>query len=211
MKKYAVIDTETSGLFDFSKPADAEGQPRLASLAIIVLDENMALVEERNVFIKPDGWEMNPEAEKVNGLSMAILNEKGIPVAEALASYVELIDAGAVVVAFNAQFDTKMLRGELRRANLPDRFEVTPNICVMRAATQVCKVPKKSGVGFKFPKLAEACAFFGIKQSAAHSSLDDARSAAAILTKLDELGQLPAPEVHYAKVQPVAVEKPVQP
>ena len=32
--KYAVIDTETSGLFDFSKPAEAEGQPRLASLAI---------------------------------------------------------------------------------------------------------------------------------------------------------------------------------
>ena len=25
--KVLIIDTETSGLFDFSKPADAEGQP----------------------------------------------------------------------------------------------------------------------------------------------------------------------------------------
>ena len=40
--KYVVIDTETSGLFDFSKPADAEGQPRLASLAMVFLDQDMA-------------------------------------------------------------------------------------------------------------------------------------------------------------------------
>ena len=32
-EKSVVIDTETSGLFDFSKPASAEGQPRMASIA----------------------------------------------------------------------------------------------------------------------------------------------------------------------------------
>jgi hypothetical protein len=34
---YVIIDTEGSGLFDFSKPADAEGQPRLAQLAMIYM------------------------------------------------------------------------------------------------------------------------------------------------------------------------------
>ncbi len=204
LQKYAVIDTETSGLFDFSKPADAEGQPRLASLAIIVLDENLALVREINLFVKPNGWEMNAEAGAVNGLTMEILNAEGKQVTEVLTAYTDLIDEGCIVAAFNAQFDTKMLRGELRRAGLDDRFEKTPNICVMRAASPVCKVPKKTGAGYKFPKLGEACAFFKIEQPAAHSALGDARSAVSILQHLHALGQLPAPEVHYAKIPPAA-------
>ncbi|MEY4951800.1 MAG: hypothetical protein RL299_224, partial [Pseudomonadota bacterium] len=37
---YLVIDTETSGLFDFKKPADDPSQPRLASLAMIWADDD---------------------------------------------------------------------------------------------------------------------------------------------------------------------------
>ena len=43
---YAVIDTEGSNLFDFSKPADAEGQPRLAELAIIYADSEFNIERE---------------------------------------------------------------------------------------------------------------------------------------------------------------------
>ena len=32
--KFVVLDTETSGLFDYCKPADADGQPRLAEIAL---------------------------------------------------------------------------------------------------------------------------------------------------------------------------------
>lgn len=210
--KYAVIDTESSGIFDFSKPADAEGQPRLASLAIITLEDDTTVagkpylrrLSEFNFLIKPDGWEMQAEAQVVNGLSTAHLLAHGQPVVEVIALYAELIDLGYIVVAFNAQFDTKIMRGEMRRAGVPDRFETTPNICLMRASTNVCCVPKKTGKGFKFPKLSEACAFFKIVQEGAHSALGDTKAAVEIMSYLADLGKLPAPEVHYAKVQPVA-------
>jgi DNA polymerase III epsilon subunit-like protein len=88
---------------------------------------------------------------------------------------------------------------------MPDLFEETPNICLMRASTMVCKIPGKRGGNFKFPKLSEACAFFKIEQPAAHSAIGDAISAAEILRKLKALGVLPEPLVHYAANKPVPI------
>lgn len=203
MSKYVVIDTETSGLFDFSKPADAEGQPRLAQLAMIFLGEDLAEENTVELFIKPDGWELPPEASAVNGLTTEFLNEKGIPVAEALTQYAKAIDDGYIVVAFNAQYDTKIMRGEMRRAAVDDRFERAPNICVMRAAINVCKVPKAKGGGYKFPKLLEACVHFGIESMEAHSAMGDAKSALAIFRELHKLNALPEATVHFAKNPPM--------
>ena len=201
--QYVIIDTETSGLFDFAKPADAEGQPRMAALGIILLHEDLSVSSEQLYFIKPDGWKMSVEAGAVNRLTDEILAETGVPVAEALNAYAKLVDEGFVIVAFNAQFDTKVLRGEMRRAGIDDRFERTPNICLMRALTDVCRIPKKKGGGFKFPKLAEACAHFKIEQPEAHGALTDARSAMRLLLAMKEAGiPIPEPEVHYAKVKP---------
>lgn len=153
--------------------------------------------------VKPDGWEMQPQATAVNGLTTEHLLEHGKPVIEVLTTYGNLIELGYVIVAYNAQFDTKVMRGELRRAGLPDRFENTPNICVMRAATPVVRLPYKNGhAGYKFPKLAEALEFFKIPPANAHHALDDARSALAVFRVLHKLGLLPAAEVHYANRQP---------
>lgn len=200
---YLVIDCETSGLFDFSKPADADGQPRLAALAIIQLDADLNQEYSNEFFIKPDGWTIEPDAARVNGLSIEKLTEDGIPVIDVLKVYADVLDRGYVVVAFNAQFDCKVLRGEMRRAGMDDRFEATPNICVMRASTNVCKIPKAKGGGYKFPKLAEACNHFLISQDADHSAMGDARAALAIFRKLREMGACPDPEVHYAKNRPI--------
>jgi DNA polymerase III subunit epsilon len=199
--KYAIIDTETSGLFDFSKPADADGQPRLASLSMILLNEQD---EEHTVdfYVKPDGWTLGEEAAAVNGLTMEMLETHGVPVADVLDAYVKTIDDGYVIVAFNSQFDTKVMRGELRRAEIDDRFERTPTICCMRASTDIVRVPRKSGKGFKFPNLGEACEYFGIVLEGAHTASGDARGCLEIFRKLRELGKLPAPNVFYAKTAP---------
>ena len=110
----------------------------------------------------------------------------------------------------NAEKPRVILLHIVGNAGLPDLFEQTPNICVMRAATPVCKVPKKSGSGYKFPKLAEACGHFKIAQQAQHTAMDDARVAAQIMRELAALGALPEPEVHFAKEKP-APSTPVLP
>ncbi|MCR6673288.1 exonuclease domain-containing protein [Devosia ginsengisoli] len=144
---------------------------------------------------------MGAEASAVNGLTTEFLAEHGVPVAEVLAAYEEAIAAGYIIVAFNAQFDTKVMRAELRRAGRPDLFEQTPNICVMRPLTDILKLPSRRGPawGYKWPNLAEACAHFGIVNENAHDAMGDAVAAMEILRALHASGQLPEPAIHFAK------------
>lgn len=201
--KHCIFDTETTGIPRFDLPADDPSQPRLAALHMILLDEND--VEERRIdfYVKPDGWTMPEAAAKVNGLTDAILNEKGVPLADVLREYVAVVDAGYVMVAFSAQFDLKIMRSELRRSGMDDRFEKTKNICVMKASTEVCKIERmRPGGGYKQPKLSEACEFFGITNAGAHTAGGDADAARHIFLKLKALGALPEAAVHYAKNAP---------
>lgn len=210
MPKYLIIDTETSGLFDFAKPADADGQPRLAELTGILFNteaEDPDAISTIHHLVKPDGWSMNAEASAVNGLTDDILNERGQPVGDVLDIYCGLIEAGYIVVAHNAQYDTKVMRGELRRLGRPDLFERTPNICTMRAATPICAIPKATGKGIKFPNLGEAYQHFtgeAIPPWEGSKALRDTHACFVVFKFLLSAGALPEAKVHYAKNRPEA-------
>lgn len=194
---FYVFDTETTGLMDFKRPADAEGQPRVASFAGLALDHPDDEPEVFERYVRPDGWAMSPEASRVNGLTNEFLAERGVPIVEVMDEYVRRIEDGYVVVAFNAQFDIKMMRAELRRAGRDDLFERTKNICVMRPLTDILRLPGR--FGFKWPNLAEACAHFGITNAKAHDAVGDAWAALEVMRHLHRDGLLPQPAVHYAK------------
>lgn len=201
---FAVFDTETTGLFLYrdketgqTVPADDLCQPRMASIAIILADAYGRALDSRKVFIKPDGWTIDgTEAGRVNGLTDAFLHEHGLPVAHALDIWDACIDRGLSAVAFNAQFDCKMMRAELRRANRPDRFEETHNICVMRALAPYAAEGLAMRQGRV--KLSVACEFFGIVNENAHDAMSDAEAARAILEILIRDGRLPDAGVYYA-------------
>lgn len=196
------VDCETSSLFDFSRPADAPGQPRLAAVSLIRATPGFAITDQQTFFVKPDGWRMDPGAMAVNGLTDDFLAEHGVPIAEVLDAYEAVLDEGRALIAFNAQFDTKVMRAELRRAGRKDRFDSTPNVCVMRKCIGVCKIPKTNGRGYKFPKLVEAMSHFKLPQPEAHTAAGDALSAVMIARMLSQIGVDLSPEVHYAKSRP---------
>jgi len=200
--KYVILDCETTGMFQFSKRADAEGQPRLASLGLFVVDEQRRIIGAESWYVQPDGWSMSEEMTAINGLTDEFLWENGNPVEVVLTEYADLIDAGNAIAAFNAQYDTKVLRGEMRRAGMDDRFKRTPNVCLMRACTPVCKIPTAKGNGYKWPTLSQACEALGIWNPAEHSAVGDAMAALQIYLKLAEMDALPDPTVHYAKNRP---------
>ena len=209
---YAIIDVETSGLYIYKNPdgtphpADAPDQPRLAEVAIIFCNGQFEVEREYQAYIQPDGWEMSPDATAINGLTTDHLIQHGVPAPMALAVYHEAIKAGRIIVAHNAQFDLKSLRGESRRLGIPDLFEETPNICTMRSAMKmVPKVKKLNGKG-GFPGLADVAAHFGIQHPETHSALDDARTTVLVAKRLKELEYLLDAEVHYAKSHPSRTE-----
>ena len=211
---FAVFDTETTGLFQFRDrrtnqpvPADAPGQPRMASFAVIFADQLGRAISSEKIFVRPEGWTMaefdeialragKKPASEVNGLTDEFLHQHGRPVAEVLDLWNAAVDRGLALTAFNAQFDCKMMRAELRRANRPDRFEETRNICVMRALEPYNQ--RGLCISRGFVKLAVACDFFGIVNENAHDAMADAEAARAILEILIRDRLLPEARVHYA-------------
>lgn len=215
---YAIFDTEGTGLFIYKyppghpqagqpAPADMPGQPRLCSISIIYVDENMQIEREYHAFIRPDvnDYVMTEGAQKAHGLTVEFLNENGIPIAEALTEFTSAINNGRIMVAHNSQHDMKQMRGELRRAGMADKFEDSPNICTMRAMTNVCKIPPKGNRGgYKWPALSEALLFIGSENLGDHSAKNDAIGALELLRYLKRTNQMPEHRVHYAKNRPVA-------
>ena len=134
----------------------------------------------------------------MNGLTDAFLRANGVSVIEALEFYSGHVVAGLYPVAFNKLFDLKIMRGELRRAGLPDLFDITKAICAMNAldpyaAEGLCM--SRPG----FVKLSVACEFFGIKLENAHDAMADAEAARAILEILIRDGRCPEPGITYSK------------
>jgi DNA polymerase III epsilon subunit-like protein len=202
--KYVCIDTETSGLPRYKGadgkpiPADAEGQPRLAELAMVFLREDLSIEREIALYVRPSNWKMDPGATEANGLTDEFLNEHGREITLVLEEYRQAIeDDGRVVAAFGAQFDCKIMRGELRRAGMSDMFDITPNTCLMRAC-QGLGIKKANGKG-GWPQLSDVLAHFCIKQEGAHTGLGDARAVAALLPIFIREGILQPPGIHKAK------------
>lgn len=214
---FLVFDTETTGLpvrapkGEPPIPADDPRQPRLCSFSAVIADEFGNEIEAHSFLVKPEGWTMadfdaiavaegKTPASQINGLTDDVLNEKGAPVSDVLDFYETQIKSGLITVAFNSIFDTKIMRGELRRAGRPDLFEETPNICVMRNLHPYGQegLPIVRG----FIKLREACDWFGFAHDGAHDALDDARAARMILARLIADGRLPEAKVHYARNPP---------
>jgi DNA polymerase III epsilon subunit-like protein len=199
--KYAVIDTEGSGLFDYTKPADAPGQPRMAALGIIRLDDYLKVESRHSWLIKPEGWtfDNNSDAAKKNGLTHEELMEKGSSAMEGLQIYNDALSEGRIIVGFNVLHDLKTLRAEMRYLGLPDRYMETRYICVMQGCRAYVDARTADGKK-KAPKLEEACTFYGIEvEGGDHTALPDAERAYQILVILRDAGCMPPFKDPYEK------------
>lgn len=209
---YMLIDTETSGLMDYKRSADAPGQPRVAEFAAIVTDLRGNPQSEYQRYIRPPldangmpGWTMSDEVTAINKIHTDMLIDKGVPVSHVLEWYSTQIERGYAVVAYGAQFDCKMMRAEMRRAGIDDLFEKTPNVCIMRTcrtfAKQIGREIVKAGASQKgWPKLSDLCNFLEVEhQGEAHGALADVRTLHLCFRRMLELGYEPAPEVHFSK------------
>lgn len=201
-QRWVVFDTETSGLPNYKAPADDPSQPRLAAVTFVLTDANLVPVDVISYYVKPDGWSLAPEMEAINGLTQAVLEEKGVPIREVLQVYTNLIDEGYAMAAYGAQFDLKVMRGELRRAEIDDRFDKTLNTCVMRKSMGVVvKQAKKGG----FPKLTDCIHHFNIQISEEEAPAGapkcqvDALATVKVFQWLRKIGiKALEPTVHYA-------------
>jgi DNA polymerase III epsilon subunit-like protein len=203
---YAIIDTETSGLPNYKLPADDPSQPRLAQFAVILVDRDMNELPdaERHFFVRPDGWAMEQAASDINGLTTEQLTAAGVPIGAVLDEYARIIGLDYGIIAFNARFDAKILRGEFRRAGRDDLFERTRNWCAMYAAKDFGVINARRK-GFP-PSLLTCCEHFGIEvEPKPHDARHGVRACLRVVRELRAGGVEPEPAVHYAKEKAEAV------
>jgi DNA polymerase-3 subunit epsilon len=178
------IDTETTGLPDFKKPADDPSQPRVCSFAALVTDNTGTVINGFASLIKPDNWPaIDPKAFETHGLTLEHCDRYGVPAAIVFAVAEKMMGAADRRIGHNISFDLKILRGELRRAGLDDHYDKERDYCTMHKSRDLCQVPPTDKMmaagrkGFKVPSLEEAYQhFFGKPIVNPHTALADVRA-----------------------------------
>lgn len=100
--------------------------------------------------------------------------------------------ADLTIVGHNVDFDIKVVGAELSRNGFGFDSFALPFICTMQIGKSVCRIPRASGNGYKYPTLQELYLnLFGRCFSDAHTSKADAEATARCFFELMRRGALP--------------------
>ena len=143
------FDTETSGL----RPG------QICQLSYIM--QTKEGFSSKNFFFTVDFVEIS--ALMVHGFSVQKLSElsNGKRFKDFFDEIKKDFESADLIVAHNTSFDFSFMRAEYERLN--EIFYIKNEFCSMKKATPICKLLRKSGTGYKYPKLQELCDFCGIK------------------------------------------------
>lgn len=201
------FDTESTGLPRKCTETYETIQPNITQLGFI-LERNGVDVMTVDALIKPDNWFVHEDpngilppsiishrASEVTGITPELCEADGIPIADAVELFVIAAEHADVIVCHNTAFDLKVMAAEYARlqpkAKNPDIvFAGKPSLCTMKAATPICKIPKKNTkTAYKWPRLDEATMFFFNEElENAHSAIVDIKATRRLFHKLIELG-----------------------
>ena len=174
-----VIDTETTG---FPKHPHA----RIWDLGAVLLGIDGQILEEWQQVIIPDPLDDRAnDALKIGGVTQEWIREHGTPESVAVAEWAAFLSRAGIVrcTAFNVAFDRPMMH----RCGFGQGLDWGP--CLMKLAMgemgPAGALPRFDSGDYKFPKLSEASNYYAVpQQEPAHRALADAKTAAAILLKI---------------------------
>ncbi len=186
---YLIFDTETAGLpDDYDAPhSDIENWPRMVQLAWETFDTRGRKIGTKSYVIRPNGFKIPEDAERVHGISTAIAKRIGAPVAGVLDEFMEALGESSVLVAHNLSFDTGILGAEFYRVGNKRPFRHVNRVCTMKEATDYCALP--GPYGSKWPKLEELhYKLFRKRVKETHDAGADAATCAKCFFELKRLG-----------------------
>jgi len=177
--KYLFFDTETSGF-----PPTG----RLVSIAWQVWEDS-ALIEKEHLIVKPNGFIIPYEAERIHGISTEYALENGHDLELVLNKFHSSVSSIEALVAHNISFDLKMVSSEYQRIGLDNNLIEKKNYDTMKQSTNFVKIPSKTGKGYKWPRLEELYThLFGKKFDNAHSADADVDATVECFFELKKLG-----------------------
>ncbi len=174
---YLIFDTETTGLpRDWKAPiTDTDNWPRCIQLAWQLHNEWGVLVEQKDYLVKPNGFDIPFDAEKIHGISTELAAEQGEELDFVLKEFDEALKKTKFLVGQNVTFDINIIGCELHRQSLNTSFL---DLEILDTCTEVtaklCEIPGGRGGKFKLPTLTELHKYlFGEAFTDAHNASAD--------------------------------------
>ena len=174
---YLIFDTETTGLPKrWDAPiTDTNNWPRCIQIAWQLHDDMGKLIEHQDYLVKPEGFNIPYDAERIHGISTELAEAEGIPLAEVLEKFNIALAKAKFIVGQNLGFDVNIMGCEFHRMGLESP---TASLPVLDTCTEVTasllKLPGGRGGKFKLPTLTELHSYlFNQPFAEAHNATAD--------------------------------------
>ncbi|BAO75928.1 DNA polymerase III subunit alpha [Winogradskyella sp. PG-2] len=155
---YLIFDTETTGLPKrWDAPiTDTDNWPRCIQIAWQLHDAMGNCIEHQDYLVKPEGFNIPYDAEKIHGISTDLAQEQGVSLSEVLEKFNEALAKTKYVVGQNVKFDLNIMGAEFVRENLANQLQelLVLDTCTEHTAS-LCKIPGGRYGKFKLPTLTE--------------------------------------------------------
>ncbi len=155
---YIIFDTETTGLpKNWNAPiTDTDNWPRCIQIAWQLHDKWGTLIESKDYLVKPDGFNIPFDAERIHGISTELAAEQGEELSFVLQEFNTALEKANFVVGQNVEFDLNIMGCEFHR--MDEQTELL-NKKVLDTCTEttanLCQIPGGRGGKFKLPTLTE--------------------------------------------------------
>ncbi|MBC5840839.1 DNA polymerase III subunit alpha [Flavobacterium sp. F-380] len=174
---YLIFDTETTGLpkrWD-APVTDSANWPRCIQIAWQLHDEMGNLIEHQDYLVKPDGFNIPYDAERIHGISTELAEAEGITLTEVLEKFNVVLGKAKFIVGQNLGFDVNIMGAEFYRMGVDSPMA---SMLVLDTCTEVTakllQLPGGRGGRFKLPTLTELHQFlFNKPFSEAHNATAD--------------------------------------
>jgi DNA polymerase-3 subunit alpha len=215
---YLIFDTETTGLPKrWDAPiTDVDNWPRCIQIAWQLHDAMGNCIEHQDYLVKPDGFNIPYDAEKIHGISTELAQERGMPIAEVLIKFNTALSKAKFVVGQNVAFDLNIMGAEFVRENVSNQLQALPvlDTCTEHTAS-LCQIPGGRYGKFKLPTLTELHKYlFNAPFAEAHNATADVEATTRCFLELVRLGeytkeQLDVPSTYFKDFNE-ANPKPIQ-
>ncbi len=174
---YLIFDTETTGLpRSWSAPiTDTDNWPRCIQIAWQLHDEMGNLIEHQDYLVKPEGFNIPYDAERIHGISTELAMEQGVSLSEVLEKFNIALSKTKFIVGQNLGFDVNIMGCEFHRMNVYSKMVEMPVLDTCTEVTaSLLKLPGGRGGKFKLPTLTELHEYlFNVPFSEAHNATAD--------------------------------------
>lgn len=154
---YLIFDTETTGLpHNKNAPVeDLDNWPRLVQIAWQLHNAKGKLLSQGNHIVKPDGFTIPFNSQKIHGISTERAIEVGEPLNEVLDAFVADLQKAKVIVGHNIEFDNNIIGAEFLRKEMPNLLADFPKIDTATETKEFTDLRGGIGGRLKMPKLIE--------------------------------------------------------